>query len=65
MSTQPLAALTASRACSTLMGSFVTNCTEMEWLRITGTRTQVQHTFRSGRCMILRPSFCIFISSVV
>ena len=37
----------------------------MEWLRTTGTRTQVQETVSSGRCMILRPSFCIFISSVV
>ena len=26
---------------------------------------QVQLTRRSGRCMILRPSFCIFISSLV
>jgi len=39
--------------------------TEMEWLRMTGTRTQVQETFISGRCMILRPSKCSFISSLV
>ena len=37
----------------------------MECERITGTRTQVQFTRSSGRCRILRPSFCIFISSVV
>ena len=29
------------------------------------TSTQEQLTRRSGRCMILRPSFCIFISSEV
>ena len=33
--------------------------------RRTGTRTQVQHTRSSGRCMILRPSFWSFISSEV
>ena len=31
---------------------------------MTGTRTQVQLTRSCGRCMILRPSFCIFISSL-
>ena len=36
-----------------------------EWERMTGTRTHVQFTRSSGRCMILRPSFCIFISSEV
>ena len=55
----------ASRASATLTGFPKWQLTEMEWLRTTGTRTQVQVTFRSGRCMILRPSFCIFISSLV
>ena len=55
----------AARASSTEM--WCTKCTaaEMEWLRTTGTRTQVHETFMSGRCRILRPSFWSFISSEV
>ena len=54
--------------CSTIItvtGTSKWQDTEMEWLRTTGPRMQVQLTFSSGRCMILRPSFCIFISSLV
>ena len=64
-SLQPGALAITSRACSTVTGTSKWQLTEMEWLRTTGTRTQVQLTFSSGRCMILRPSFCIFISSLV
>ena len=38
---------------------------QMEWERTTGTRTQVQLTFISGKCRIFRPSFWSFISSEV
>ena len=58
----------ASRICRARSGlSGFSNSTVMlsEWERMTGTRTQVQLTRSSGRCMILRPSFCIFISSEV
>ena len=65
MSLQPGKAAMAALACSTLTFSRVTRETEMEWDRITGTLTQVQVTFSSGRWRILRPSFCIFISSAV
>ena len=37
--------------------------TASEWARSTGTRTQVAVKRRSGRPMILRVSFTIFISS--
>ena len=56
-----MAALAAS------MGTFssVRSVRAMEWERRTGTRTQVQLTRRSGACRMRRPSFCIFISSLV
>ena len=59
----PSAAAMAARASSTETGRFVVNVALMEWERITGTRTQAQVTRSSGRCRILRPSFCSFISS--
>lgn len=55
----------ASLASATVIFSFVRTVTAMECERITGTRTQVQVTRSPGRCRILRPSFCIFISSSV
>ena len=64
-SLQPGAAAMSSRARSTDIFSLVRTTMDTLWLRTTGTRTQVQLTFSSGRCMILRPSFCIFISSEV
>ena len=48
-----------------VIASRVVKASEMECERMTGTRTQVQHTLSSGRCRIFLPSFCIFISSVV
>ena len=59
------AAAMSSLARRTEIFSRVRTTSETLWLRTTGTRTQVQLTRRSGRCMILRPSFCIFISSEV
>ena len=61
----PGASFSTSRTSSTVRCLSKCMHTEMEWLRMTGTRTQVQVTFSSGRCMIFRPSFCIFISSLV
>ena len=55
----------AHRRRSTEIFSLVRTTMDTLWLRTTGTRTQVQLTFSSGRCIILRPSFCIFISSEV
>ena len=55
----------SSLARLTLIFSFVRSTTDTLWLRMTGTRAQVQLTFISGRWRILRPSFCIFISSLV
>ena len=55
----------SARARSTVIFSLVRSTTDTLWLRSTGTRTQVQLTFMSGRCNIFRPSFCIFISSLV
>jgi len=63
--TQPGAPAMASLTSSTVSSRSVTMLADMEWERITGTLTQVQVTRSSGRCIILRPSFCIFISSEV
>ena len=59
------AAAISCRARSTEIFSRVRTTRDTLWLRTTGTRTQVQLTFSSGRCMIFRPSFCSFISSEV
>jgi len=61
----PDAFLNTARAASTLTGFSNSALTAMEWERYTGTRTQVTLARKFGWCMILRPSFSIFISSLV
>ncbi len=61
----PGAAASAARTSSRPTARSNSSVMLSECERITGTRTQVQLTRRSGRCMILRPSFWSFISSEV
>ena len=61
----PGAEASAARASSTVMSRSNSSVMLSECERSTGTRTQVQFTRSSGRCIILRPSFCNFISSEV
>ena len=63
-SVRPSPSDTARLTSSTESGRSVSTQMASEWLRITGTRTQVALTSMS-ECMILRVSLYIFISSFV
>ena len=64
LSWTPSALLRTSFAFSTSTSLSHSSRMLSEWLRSTGTRTHVQLTSKSSSCQILRPSFCIFHSSL-
>ena len=60
--------LAARGVCDELLGTLDADLllrAQHDGYAVAGTRAQVQLTFISGRWRILRPSFCIFISSLV